>query len=198
MHILTPLVSAEAAALRKELDERERLEGQLGLNTSLLGDLQAGLAVFGPLLAASIACSCLPDDASRQVSLAMGSGLGFQDELADEGWESSTAARSDSPCGAEVVGQRLRTHASAAGRSLYAGQGKIASWRWSAAGCLLPSLRRSVASPSRSVVPRAEPEAGGVPVSRTSSLTELTCRCLDQRTVSGRRNASHSETSPPE
>jgi hypothetical protein len=54
VHLLTPLVSAEAAALRKELDERQRLEGQLGLNASLLGDLQAGLVVFGPLLAASI------------------------------------------------------------------------------------------------------------------------------------------------
>jgi hypothetical protein len=55
VRVLTPLISAEAAALRKELDERERLEGQLGLNASLLGDLQSGLAVFGPLLAASIA-----------------------------------------------------------------------------------------------------------------------------------------------
>jgi hypothetical protein len=52
---LTPLAARDAAALRRELDERENLERQLGLTVSVMGELQAGIAVFGPLLAASIA-----------------------------------------------------------------------------------------------------------------------------------------------
>ncbi len=52
---LTPLAGRDIAALRKELDEREKRERQLGLTVSLMADLQAGVAVFGPLLAAAIA-----------------------------------------------------------------------------------------------------------------------------------------------
>jgi hypothetical protein len=52
---LTPLAGKDAAALRRELDERENLERQLGLTVSLLSDLQSGIVVLGPLLAASIA-----------------------------------------------------------------------------------------------------------------------------------------------
>jgi hypothetical protein len=52
---LTPLAGKDAAVLRKELDERETLERQLGLTASLMGDLQTGVVLLGPLLAASIA-----------------------------------------------------------------------------------------------------------------------------------------------
>ena len=52
---LAPLAGKDSAALREELDQREKLERHLGLSISFMGDLQAGIVVLGPLLAASIA-----------------------------------------------------------------------------------------------------------------------------------------------
>jgi hypothetical protein len=51
---LTPLNDDDAPALLKQLDQREKLERQLGLNVTFVGDLQAGVALLGPLFAASI------------------------------------------------------------------------------------------------------------------------------------------------
>ncbi len=39
--------------VRVELAQRQTVESQLGLNTTLLGDLQSGLFILGPLLAAA-------------------------------------------------------------------------------------------------------------------------------------------------
>ena len=51
---LAPLNDDDTPALLKQLDQREKLERQLGLNVTFFGDLQAGVALLGPLLAASV------------------------------------------------------------------------------------------------------------------------------------------------
>jgi hypothetical protein len=53
VRILAPLKSNDPAALRGELDARQNVERQLGLNAGLLSDLQSAIVVLGPLLAAA-------------------------------------------------------------------------------------------------------------------------------------------------
>jgi hypothetical protein len=52
---LAPLTGREASVLRQELDEREKVERQLGLQSGLMGELQAGIVILSPLLAAAVA-----------------------------------------------------------------------------------------------------------------------------------------------
>ena len=54
MRLLAPPRGTEPAELRAELDARENLERQLGLNASLFGDLQSAIVVAAPLIAASV------------------------------------------------------------------------------------------------------------------------------------------------
>lgn len=55
LHELGPLTGPDAAALRHELEEREKVERYLGLHTGLLTELQAGIVILSPLLAAATA-----------------------------------------------------------------------------------------------------------------------------------------------
>jgi hypothetical protein len=52
--LLAPFEGKDPATLRGELDARENLERQLGVNVGLLSDLESAIIVLGPLLAASI------------------------------------------------------------------------------------------------------------------------------------------------
>ena len=54
VRLLAPFEGKKPAELREELDARENLERQLGLNASLFGDLQSAIVVLAPLLAASV------------------------------------------------------------------------------------------------------------------------------------------------
>ena len=51
---LAPLQAADPAGLRDELEQRERLEHQLGLDLSLVDELRIGVFVYGPLLSAAV------------------------------------------------------------------------------------------------------------------------------------------------
>ena len=57
---LAPLTGHDAATLRQELEEREKVERYLGLHTGLLTELQAGIVILSPLLAAATAL-LIPD-----------------------------------------------------------------------------------------------------------------------------------------
>ncbi len=52
---LSPLAAPDVAGLRQELEERDRVERLLGLQTDLMSDLQSGIVIFSPLLAAATA-----------------------------------------------------------------------------------------------------------------------------------------------
>jgi hypothetical protein len=52
---LCPIEAGESAELRRQLGEREDVEHRLGISGSVVGDLQTRLAVFGPLLTATVA-----------------------------------------------------------------------------------------------------------------------------------------------
>jgi hypothetical protein len=54
VRLLAPFEGKKPAELREELDARENLERQPGLNASLFGDLQPAIVVLAPLLAASV------------------------------------------------------------------------------------------------------------------------------------------------
>lgn len=55
VRLLAPIEQSDIGPLRAEIQERQKVEVQLGLKTTLLGDLQAGTLILGPLLAAAIA-----------------------------------------------------------------------------------------------------------------------------------------------
>jgi hypothetical protein len=55
LHELAPLNGPDAAQLRQELEQREKVERYLGLHTGLLTELQAGIVILSPLLAAATA-----------------------------------------------------------------------------------------------------------------------------------------------
>jgi hypothetical protein len=55
LHELAPLTGLEASTLRQELEEREKVERYLGLHTGLLTELQAGIVILSPLIAAATA-----------------------------------------------------------------------------------------------------------------------------------------------
>lgn len=52
---LAPLVATDATTLRQELDARETVERQLGLQSDLMSELQTGILIVSPLLAAASA-----------------------------------------------------------------------------------------------------------------------------------------------
>ena len=51
---LAPLQAADPATLRDELEQRERVEHQLGLDLGLVDELRIGVFVYGPLLSAAV------------------------------------------------------------------------------------------------------------------------------------------------
>ena len=51
---LAPLQAADPADLRDELEQREKLEHQLGLDLGLVDELRIGVFVYGPLLSAAV------------------------------------------------------------------------------------------------------------------------------------------------
>ncbi|MEZ0448016.1 hypothetical protein [Cellulomonas sp. ICMP 17802] len=53
LRALAPVVGTHADAVRAELQQRQAVRAQLGLDATFLGDLQSGLSILGPLLAAA-------------------------------------------------------------------------------------------------------------------------------------------------
>lgn len=52
---LAPLTAVESDALRRELEQRDQVERLLGLQSNLLSELQTGIVILSPLLAAATA-----------------------------------------------------------------------------------------------------------------------------------------------
>jgi len=50
---LAPLTALDAGLLRQELDQRDQVERHLGLQSDLMGELQTGIIILSPLLAAA-------------------------------------------------------------------------------------------------------------------------------------------------
>ncbi|RYP83257.1 hypothetical protein EKO23_19530 [Nocardioides guangzhouensis] len=55
VNALAPLTAPEANVLRQELEQRDQVERQLGLQSDLLSELQTGIIILSPLLAAATA-----------------------------------------------------------------------------------------------------------------------------------------------
>ena len=53
LEMIAPLAGTSPSTLRAELEEREKVERHLGLQTGLMTELQAGIVILSPVLAAA-------------------------------------------------------------------------------------------------------------------------------------------------